>query len=98
MDSFLQAIQLNPHEVIAYINLGNLYDEQGKKEDAEKEYRKAITLDPKNGRAHFNLGVLFLEESKKSEAKKELTLAMQVNPNDSNTIKQCRQLLKENIK
>lgn len=90
-----EAIQLNPDEVLAYINLGNLLDQVGKKEEAEKAYQKAISIDPKNVRAHYNLGLLYSEQGKLKEARKELTKAIELNPNDADAIEQLNLIHKE---
>ena len=39
-----------------HVNLGYIYEKQGKLELAEKEYKKAIKKDKKNWIAYYNLG------------------------------------------
>ena len=90
-----EAIQLNPDEVLAYINLGNLLDQVGKKEEAEKAYQKAISIDPENVRAHYNLGLLLAEQDKLIEAEKEFAKAIKLDPRDSDAIHQRDLILEE---
>jgi tetratricopeptide (TPR) repeat protein len=90
-----QAIQINPDEVLAHINLGNLLDQMGKKEEAEKAYQIAISLDPKNARAHYNLGLLFFEMGRLNEAEKELVKSLELNPNDQDAVIQLDLIRKE---
>ena len=84
--AFEEAIQLNPQESHTYINLANLLDQEGGKEEAEKFYLKAITLDPENFRAHYNLGLLFEESGKPNEAEKEFRRSMELDPGDSDAL------------
>ncbi|MEO7992238.1 MAG: tetratricopeptide repeat protein [Chryseolinea sp.] len=85
---FDNAIQLNPIEVLAYINSGNLHDQVGKKNEAERAYQKAVTLDPKNIRAHYNLGLLFSEQGRLKEAEGEFAIASKLDPQDTDAINQ----------
>ena len=96
--SFLEAIHLNPNEVLAYINFGNLMDQIGKKEEALKLYKKAITLDPKNIHAHYNLGLLLSEQNKWQEANSEFEFILKLDPHNTDAAIQrdliSRQLIK----
>jgi tetratricopeptide (TPR) repeat protein len=89
------AIHLNPREVLAHINLGNLMDEQGRRSEAEQAYRRAISLAPKNVRAHYNLGLLFLEQRKFKESEQEFSKAIQLDPHDTDAIRQRAIVQKE---
>lgn len=90
-----QAIQVNPTEALAHINLGNLYDQMGKKEEAKKAYQVAISLDPKNARAHYNLGLLFFEMDKLKEAEEEFVKSLELIPNDQDAVNQLNLIRKE---
>ncbi len=81
-DVLTKAIQLDQSDVLAYINLGNLYGQQNKNDKSEKFYQKAISIDPENSRAHYNLGLLFFEQGKTTEAKKEFGKAAELDPED----------------
>jgi tetratricopeptide (TPR) repeat protein len=89
-----EAIALNPGDVLAYINFGNLLDQMGKKKDAEIAYRKAISLAPQNVRAHYNLGLLFAEQVKLKEAQMEFGKAVELDSNDTDAVKQYNLILK----
>jgi tetratricopeptide (TPR) repeat protein len=96
-DAFSEAIRLDSADLLAYVNLGNLYDGQGKKDSAYKYYCKAIVLDPENGRAHYNLGLLLSEMGRLREADKELQAAIKYDPNDTDVVRESR-LIKEQLK
>lgn len=56
-------------------DLGVVYAEAGRKEDAANELLKAITLDPKDVSPHWRLGKLYQSMGKKDEAKQEFAIA-----------------------
>ncbi|MFT3822618.1 MAG: tetratricopeptide repeat protein [Chitinophagaceae bacterium] len=86
--AFLEAAQLDPSDATAFINLGNLYDQQGKKQAATTLYQKAISLDKSNTRAHYNLGLLYYEQGKIQDAKNEFSQVLQVDSTDTDARKQ----------
>ncbi|MDJ0717276.1 MAG: tetratricopeptide repeat protein, partial [Prochloraceae cyanobacterium] len=49
-------------------NLGKVYLEQGKLEEALAAFERAIELDPQNAESHNNLGKVYLEQGKLEEA------------------------------
>jgi tetratricopeptide (TPR) repeat protein len=55
---YLAAIEADPGYPLAQFNLGNLYDEQGRLQDAFAYYRRALALNPHYADAHFNLALL----------------------------------------
>lgn len=93
--AFKEAIQLDSTDATAYVNLGNLYDQQGKKQQAVNNYRKAISLEKDNAKAHYNLGLLFMEQGKLSEAKSELAEAVKADSTDSDALSQYNQIVKQ---
>jgi tetratricopeptide (TPR) repeat protein len=81
-DAFEEALKIDPRDVMAYINRGNLFDQLGKPSDAETDYRKAIALDSSNSRAHYDLGLLLMESGRDSLGVKELKKAAELDPED----------------
>ncbi|HEX2847168.1 MAG TPA: tetratricopeptide repeat protein [Chitinophagaceae bacterium] len=92
--AFKEAMALDSSDVLAYVNLGNLYDQQGKKIQAMQYYLKAITRDNDNGRAHYNLGLLYVEQGKAEEAKKEFSEAIRADSSDADAKAQYEMLIK----
>jgi tetratricopeptide (TPR) repeat protein len=79
---FKDAVKLDSTDVLAFVNLGNLYFNDEKIDEARKNYLKAISLDPENSRAHYNLGLLHIDQKEMEAAKKEFAEALKLDPDD----------------
>ncbi len=88
------AVQLNPSEVTAQVNLGNLLREQNKLKEAEAVYRKALQLDAHNASVHYDLGVVLAELHRPAEAEAELRNAVLDAPADADLLRALAQQLK----
>ena len=73
-------IELNPDYAAAHYNLGNLLKDQGRCDDAEKEWRVAIRADPDYAAAHSNLGALLKDQGRYDDAEKEYREAIRADP------------------
>ncbi|MBO9562858.1 MAG: tetratricopeptide repeat protein [Niastella sp.] len=80
--AFKESILLDTSNAMPFINLGNLYDQQGKKTQALQQYQQAISLDKDNARAHYNLGLLYSEQANHKAAQQEFHLALQADTTD----------------
>ena len=58
-DALEKAMQENPDDAMALLNLSRHYLFKGKYEDAKELLEKAIKLDPNNGEIHYFLGITF---------------------------------------
>lgn len=56
---FEQAIKANPANAIGYYDLGVVYQQEGQRPDALREYRLALAEDPKYVPAIYNRAVLY---------------------------------------
>jgi tetratricopeptide (TPR) repeat protein len=63
--SYQVAIDIDPGNVAAHNNLGNLYAKQGKYDLAIGSYKRAICIAPGIPVSHNNLGLVFAEQGKK---------------------------------
>ncbi|MFA5168156.1 MAG: tetratricopeptide repeat protein [Candidatus Omnitrophota bacterium] len=79
-DSSKKAIELNPRNDQAYIELGAFYLGQGKFPQAEDLFKKAIELNPKNDFAHSALGAFYREQGKFPQAEDLFKKAIELNP------------------
>ena len=90
-----EALRLDPSSSMLHLNLGNLQDQVGRKDEALKSYLKALALDPGSVNACYNLGLLYAELGKYQEAKKSFEAALKLAPDDAETQQQLRQVTKK---
>ena len=76
----LEAIQADPKEVQAYINLIQLYARAGENDKAEQAYREAVALNPNRADCYYNYGVLMFQLRQYPEAEQAMKKAIQINP------------------
>lgn len=79
---YQNALSVDPNNVEIHYNLGKLYQDLGKFEEAEQEYKTAIQIDPKHVPSLNNLGYMYLDEpfNKYEDAAKLFTKAINANP------------------
>ncbi len=80
IEAYTRAIELNPEAAGAYINLGTIYYNTQRLDDAERCYRAAIQIDPLYALAFFNLGNVFDERGNLSEARRSYEQALRISP------------------
>jgi len=80
---FNNAIKLDSMDVLAFVNLGNLYFNDDKIDMAARYYLKAISIDPENPGAHYNLGLLYSEKKELENARKEFSKAAELDRDDA---------------
>ncbi|WP_395750756.1 tetratricopeptide repeat protein [Prosthecobacter sp.] len=90
-----EALRIEPASSMLHLNLGNLQDQVGKKDDALKSYLKALELDPKSLNAHYNLGLLYVELGKYPEARRSFEEALKLAPDDPETQQQLDKVRKK---
>lgn len=74
-----RVIELDPSLALAYLDLGIVYSETGRNEDALRELNVAAKLMPDDVNVHWRLGRLYRAMGKKEEAKAELDKASSLN-------------------
>ena len=78
---FKKAIQLDQRDGMAYLNLGYIYHQQGKLEEAIQASQKAVVLAPRLApEIHNNLAMIYLQQGRKQEGLKELQRALEARP------------------
>lgn len=93
--AFEEAVRLDSSDALAYVNLGNLFDQEGRKTAALQQYELGIARDPTNARAHYNLGLLYAEQGRREAALQQLKAAMQYDSTDTDAARQYELLRKE---
>ncbi len=71
IESYKQAISIDPDFVYAHSNLGVAYGKSGKYKEAIKSYQQTIKIDPDDATAHYGLGVTYIILRDKSSALKQ---------------------------
>jgi Flp pilus assembly protein TadD len=81
LEQIQKAVELNPDNGRAHINLGHLLEVQGgHREEAKLELLKGIELAPKSSDGHNIYGVILAREGKMTEAISELQTAVTLAP------------------
>ncbi len=65
----------------AQMNLGEMYMDRGRYEEAARCFGRAIQLDPKPPKPHSNLGNAFLKLGRADDAEREQKMALHLDPN-----------------
>ncbi len=73
-----RAIQLNPSNAYAYDNLGDMYREWGKYNDAINAYGQAIRVDPKFLSAYFNRGLTYERMNNPNNARADYETVLKI--------------------
>ena len=76
----MKAINIKPDYSDAYYNIGVLFQEVGKNDFAEENYKKAIYLKPNYPEAHNNLGSILQELGSLKEAEISFKKSIKLNP------------------
>ncbi|MFH1800091.1 MAG: tetratricopeptide repeat protein [Candidatus Omnitrophota bacterium] len=79
-NSFKKAVEINPKNDDAYVELGRVCQDYRKDLQAENLFKKAIEINPKNDQAYVELGQLYLEQVKFPQAENLFKKAMEINP------------------
>jgi tetratricopeptide (TPR) repeat protein len=77
---YQQAIRLQPSFMPPYVNLADVYREQGRDADGERLLRQALAIHPDSADVHHVLGLLLVRQKRADEALTELAKAAQQSP------------------
>lgn len=79
---YLQAIQKNPADMGAHLQMGIILAKVGDRKEAMKYFDKILSAEPKNAAALNNRGNIFMLDGKYPEAQKAYLAATQASPED----------------
>lgn len=82
IQSYTQAIAIDPTNSIAFYNRGNARYDTGDKQGAIADYNEAIRLNPHNTYAYYNRGVARYYLGDKQGAVGDFTMVLRFDPND----------------
>ncbi len=80
------ALELGLTDWDLFLNLGLLYQEDGRLQDAADALRTATILAPDHAEAHYNLGLVFEREGKLRSALQEMLIAAQLDPGQADIL------------
>jgi Tetratricopeptide repeat/Peptidase C39 family len=69
---YREVLEVRPDSVRAWVDLGNVASDRGRRDDAESAYRRALAIDPDDRDALNNLAWLLLEEGSRLEEAESL--------------------------
>lgn len=94
VESFKQALDIDADDVVAWLELGETYEELFSLDQAEQAYRTAISKDATNANAWSSLGLLLARgENRIKEAEAALRRAVEIKPDDVNYLGQLGNFL-----
>ncbi|MFP6723148.1 MAG: tetratricopeptide repeat protein, partial [Candidatus Poribacteria bacterium] len=73
-------IEISADNFTVYCNLGNIYKEQGKFEEAIKSYQQALSIQPNIAEVHSNMGQILEKSRMPNEAISAYQKALDINP------------------
>jgi tetratricopeptide (TPR) repeat protein len=73
-------VENNPKNLAAWLELGNLYFDTGKFQDAIQAYSKYLDLNPNNANVWTDLGVMYRRNGNPNEAISSFEKAIQMDP------------------
>ncbi|HTY19451.1 MAG TPA: tetratricopeptide repeat protein [Myxococcota bacterium] len=80
IEAYRRAIEADPDFADAHCNLGTIYHQQERPEEAAACYRRALACDPKHVEANLNLASLFEEQGRNEAALAHYKAALRVDP------------------
>jgi tetratricopeptide (TPR) repeat protein len=84
LDYYNKVMAIAPNDATLHNNLGHLYGEMGRTEDAMAEFKKAAELDPNHAaNYYYNLGAILVNTGKMDDAAAALKKSTDLDPNSS---------------
>ncbi len=78
--AYNETVKSNPDDADAHFNLGILYEQKMKFNDAITEYQKTIQLKPDFIKARINLSLVYTERNMYGESVNELKQVLKIDP------------------
>jgi tetratricopeptide (TPR) repeat protein len=85
VEDFQKVLQLSPNDPTLHSQLGGVYAQLGKADDAGAECKKAADINPAGAsNCYYNLGVIMYNQTKMDEAAAALKKSTEADPNNAN--------------
>ncbi len=88
-------IVLDPRNMSAHLNLGAVYQQMNRFEEAHAQYQVAERLSPNNPLIKMNLSSLYLAQGNKQQASQMVDAILQQNPNNAQALLYKADILKQ---
>ena len=86
VQALTQAIEKDPKNATAMVELGNVYFDAEQFNDAISWYTKSLAIDPKNADASTDLGVSYFYTDRPDEALTQFERSLQIDPSHTKTM------------
>ena len=86
VDQLTSAINTDPKNTTAIVQLANVYFDAERFTDAISWYEKAVALDPKDADVSTDLGVSYYYTNRTDDALKRFEESLKINPNHTKTL------------
>ncbi len=77
------AVALRPNDSMAWVNLGEAFNQQENYSEAERSYHQALRIKPDNIHAYYSHGNSLKQQWKHADAEKSYREAIRISPNES---------------
>jgi len=77
---YSESIRINPHDAEAHYNLGVVYIELGRFQEASEAFIQTVRIEPNNAMAYDNLGSSYIELGRYQDAIVAVKSAIQIDP------------------
>ena len=85
---YQKIIETNPKDAEAYYNMGAVYYNEKKYDDAKAQFNQAIKIYPEFAEAYFSLGAVYYAEANYDKAIEAFSKAIQIDPRNYEAIYQ----------
>ncbi len=85
LDAYQKVLAIDPNDAAVHNNVGSLYADMGKPEDAAAEFKKAADIDPAHASSYYyNMGAIMVNKSQMDEAAAALKKSTDIDPTNAN--------------
>jgi tetratricopeptide (TPR) repeat protein len=86
IESYKQAIRIDPDYAEAHSNLGLAYGESGRYEEAIESFRQTIRIDPDDAKTHACLGAIYFLRKDRGSALEEYKILKELDTEMANEL------------
>lgn len=79
---YTETLKYAPNSFLMWNNLGNIYNDMGRKPDAIECYKRSIAINPRYGSAYISMGSVLDDLGRRDEAVEMFKKAVEIDPKD----------------